>query len=950
METRRFSTEWRYFKRVISVGGDLEIRYVATNSCASILMRRESQDLLPNLHTAKGHDFVPQYPLAPSLKLPSLDDFQFGNYSLDGLSVPETIDTASSSDHGQVGEDEGNDREDIWAQPATFEDGPKTQTPRSWEGFYDRTHKEKLSYLSDAGPGVWEAFLRSSAITAEGTDGHKNHEEPVVVKQDAGLRSLFLLGMGLESVLFECPVQRPFRPRTKNWRLFGLSQEVMDSVGEEFGVVGANFLKMESFARQVCNDPAVSPTRVALAETMRTLVRRLEQHLIQSLPSRRSFLHLQSLFRRPGSILERLYALLQKTKSRTRDEDILDAVYDFALENEYSDPWFTHLAQEILTRVSTPWLDGVSALVGLRHKVLVKRGAIRSIEAAADAYAAGDLDCPDIVKSMPKFVSEEDREVTLQACHTLSLLEVHEENFLNSSTNLQPPVLEWGFSYPDIERIEAKVHQYERHINATLQGLNEARKVSNCVEANLVDTTTVNPFGTSKEQVEEDMFRSCDILDHDLQDECETDGQDSFHSAISNALLQQDTRGDLLDIPPPLSITSSLSFHPVLSCHSRYLSLCLLRTLFTQHKLPNHFTTLHLFHLFGSGTFTIRLTQALFSPNLLSTERNSGNRRPVAASAGAPGDIGLRLGSRTTWPPASSELRLALAGILTDSYRASSLSAPESLPDSEPPGSLSFAICPLSQPEIEACLDPHSLSALDFLHLSYTPPPALEPIVTAPSLDAYDQIFRLLLRTTRVLFASTSLQEATRSSRGERNSIPVALRRLRFESHVFVSASAAHFYAEVASLWTPFECAVRELASKLERPDALQVLGEWDSLHGLRSRHEGMLEQMRGALLLRHRQAKVMHALEEVWSLILADGSRTQGASGNQGDTKRYSNDASSKTDPSTAASRQLHNFRTKRKAFLDLYRSSRDKDAASDGHGMDGLLLRLQMSSWEPS
>ena len=72
------------------------------------------------------------------------------------------------------------------------------------------------------------------------------------------------------------------------------------------------------------------------------------------------------------------------------------------------------------------------------------------------------------------------------------------------------------------------------------------------------------------------------------------------------------------------------------------------------------------FHLLGDGVFVSRLTAALFDPEQASTERERGVMRSGTG-------MGLRLGSRGTWPPASSELRLALMGILGDCYQATQL-------------------------------------------------------------------------------------------------------------------------------------------------------------------------------------------------------------------------------------------------------------------------------------
>ncbi|KFY43748.1 hypothetical protein V495_03793, partial [Pseudogymnoascus sp. VKM F-4514 (FW-929)] len=194
------------------------------------------------------------------------------------------------------------------------------------------------------------------------------------------------------------------------------------------------------------------------------------------------------------------------------------------------------------------------------------------------------------------------------------------------------------------------------------------------------------------------------------------------------------------------------------------------------------------FSLLGSGVFASRLAHALFDPTLETAERQRGVARQ--------GVMGLRLGTRGkgrgsgetgSWPPGGSELRLVLAGVLGESYAAISPPRPNSRPGSAKlppapaaafgvavsaatyntpatlPGDLSFGVRSMTTAEMEACLDPSSLSALDFLRLVYKPPAPLDAVITPSCLFMYDRAFRALLRCLRVQFVMGELFRASKS-------------------------------------------------------------------------------------------------------------------------------------------------------------------------------------------
>jgi hypothetical protein len=196
------------------------------------------------------------------------------------------------------------------------------------------------------------------------------------------------------------------------------------------------------------------------------------------------------------------------------------------------------------------------------------------------------------------------------------------------------------------------------------------------------------------------------------------------------------------------------------------------------------------------------------------------------------------------------------------------------------PGDLSFGVRAMTTAEMEACLDPSSLSALDFLRLVYKPPAPLDAVITPSSLFMYDRAFRALLRCLGVQFVMGELFRASKSwgagGRGGRGEGGVGRRqartatRFRNEAQHFVNAICAHFESGISSSWALLDAKMAELQERLRRGGKGLEAGE--GVEGLRRYHERVLERMMGVLLLRGRQGVVRGVLEEVLGCVLLFG------------------------------------------------------------------------------
>ena len=460
-------------------------------------------------------------------------------------------------------------------------------------------------------------------------------------------------------------------------------------------------------------------------------------------------------------------------------------------------------------------------------------------------------------------------------------------------------MLDWSFSWDDIVDGLSKAAEHEesagllcdnawpRFIFASHHGATRDNAKGEVFD----------PYGKHKEQP------PLEIVSRELFDHTHTqlvDTQDHLDASILKALSDEIKEGRETAIPPTV-LLPSLSFIPLLITQERLASVSLLRSLFQRHQLRQHLSILHAFCLFGSGNFAVRLTDALLSPDMAPTESRRKQRRTSASvsepvSAGF-GGVGLRLGARSTWPPASSELRLALRSILEDAYREEFPLHSKKV--GEHPGSrasgyvdlsarLSFAIRPLpddSSTTIAAIRNPQSIKALDFLQVAYDVPALVETVITPRALETYDSAFANLLRLLRVFWASKYL---VRSDARDRDPKVVKFhaaakeQRTRIEAHDFAGVISAYCTTQIASIRAAFMDrlivverqtfesghAPASVRGAVERARGRPV-DSIANLHDLQELHEAMLRDVRSALLLRRRQKAVRAALDNVLQAVL---------------------------------------------------------------------------------
>ncbi|KAK5013775.1 hypothetical protein LTR39_003484, partial [Cryomyces antarcticus] len=437
---------------------------------------------------------------------------------------------------------------------------------------------------------------------------------------------------------------------------------------------------------------------------------------------------------------------------------------------------------------------------------------------------------------------------------------------------------------------------------------------------------------------------------------------DELHDIVLLSLSSNPSPGTTT-FAPPFSLVSALSFNPILHTQARLLNAALLRHFFQSCNFRHHLELQHRYHLFGDGVFATRLSNALFSPDLETAERHRGILRTG-------GSMGLRLGARQTWPPASSELRLALMGIIGDTYFASTrhdYNEDQSDRNRELPGGLSFSIRELSDAEIEKIMDPDGLHALDFLRLQYAPPKPLDAIITPASLQKYDTIFRFLLRLLRVHFVTTHLVRphplrGTHRTRTRHPNTSPTTTRFTLEAHHVVSALLAHFSTSgVTEPWTALSARLDAIERRLAHEDEAGQYGTrvTEGPDALGALHAAMLDTVFGALLLRGRQARARDALEALLDCVLAFAKSSQRQEHGDGRTVQQSG-----ADADIEAGALYKSFRAKLSLFVDTCKELGEKKGrgaadptslagtarakvGGEGGTIERLILALEMSEY---
>ncbi|KAF7113679.1 hypothetical protein CNMCM5793_003035 [Aspergillus hiratsukae] len=768
--------------------------------------------------------------------------------------------------------------------------------PRSWERYHDRSSLEPTSaYFSEAGAKGFDAAL------ALQHSGNGSKDAGRVARNDVFFNALFRLGLGWSSMFFRYNKQRKaFERVSDNIRISGVSLTVVNGLTEEILRCGTAMYNIRDFARRTRIKPKEFSARSAFASAAAVIIYTLEKQIINYFKEVSSLVQIMTLFQRCGELVGALSNMVEAVQKAASDAHVISAVIKKAAHFSRAFGSMENLFHELVARVIAPWLQYVEAWVGLRTETpaLVEMAAKSEGFVAVERYEgrAGSRSAKTATlqyhyrpEQMPTFIPAEQAELIFETGRSLRLLrQYHPQHPIANDAILRKdgPNLHCAGSWSDIERIQKKAQQYEAELRSEIlrysrgQHSEQVRKDKAIAEEHLQKSRSAGD-----DQATFDAFELFDI-----DDSKHTTGLLANESSLENDELaplfdtgtlerSRPIHPHTNDFRPEMISALYLSLAPLLSSQALLVDFSCLHLLFKEHKLRYHLTLQWRFQLLGDGFFASRLSHSLFDPEMESGERRSGVVRSGVHT-------GLRLGNRDTWPPASSELRLVLIGLLSDcnmDERLDNSSNAEFLRERELPGGLSFSIRDLTDDEIVKCKDPNAIEALDFLRLQYKPSAVLETIITQRSLDQYDRIFKHLLRLIRMVSVVKGLirdSTARSSLSGDTRNL---FQRFRIECQHFVLAVSDYcFHIGVGSTWQSFQDTLARIEHCLEHGDIDGVIEAAHSVSWLRRHHEDILDQMLFALFLSKRHAEAARLLEKIFGTILtfAPLSRLDGLDG----------------------------------------------------------------------
>jgi hypothetical protein len=756
----------------------------------------------------------------------------------------------------------------------------KTANYQTWDEFdNERTKEPPTAYITEAGPRLF-----NNAIAADYDPLHVGNTGNPVVEPKLYASSVLALGLGRSSVFFGWDEEKQsFTPTLSGMRISGHTTESLDGLLAVFKDCGNTIKFLQNFVDKVYFK-STSPGRIALAEAVSTLLTTIQTRLSESASSRKSLLQVQALFQPAHSILTCFRRLVVNVSATRSDESMLSTVFEEIQLLEHRAGGLRDVLIEVLSRVSRPWLEFTGEWLGLQREAglsLTKQGTGKSFVKVEDRNWIDEqgleLQERDFVldyDKVPSFIAADDARAMFEAGRSLRFLRAHHTEHPLTRADVvaltNPPSLEWKFSWQDIVNVETKALKFEKDLTTAVKRLS---KDTSPPDGSNPETSSSEPefqmdfFGKPEEDMQAHVLASIDTFNKPPKQNITPDRLSTVLNDYLNANSETSGNDDSI-FSPPISLIPMLSFNPIISAQARIVNGTCMRMFFNSHKLRDHLSLQRSFHLLGSGVFSSRLSHALFDPELESAERHRG----VARSGSI---MGLRLSGRETWPPASSELRLALMGVLTESYVPA-----QALDNSQAgvyidrhnslPGDLSFAVRDMSEDEIEKCMNADSIEALDFLCLSYKPPAPLEAVITPMILFKYDQLFKLLLRVIRMLYVVSALFRDATDRTSYWQGIDYVAQRFRIEANHFISSVSSYFFdSGIEATWRVFECKLDQIEERINADDDNVALGQNEGLDKLRDYHERVLDRIMFALLLRKRQQPVMQLLQEIFTLIL---------------------------------------------------------------------------------
>ncbi|KAJ5950586.1 uncharacterized protein N7479_008999 [Penicillium vulpinum] len=792
--------------------------------------------------------------------------------------INPSIDSESDATSDSPRDISGNEN-NIWSLDLLQEDQSQIPPQKSWERYQHKSFQEPVSvYFSESEAKGFDAVLEQQNNTKR--DGVPTR----MVRTDVFIRSLLRLGLGWNSALFHYDQRtKQFERDLKDIRVSGYSSLALENVIEYVVQCGTNMQRMRMFAQ----DPPAKCRELSafftLSSTIAVIIFNLEQQISDHSKNIASLLQIKALFHRCGDLIGALSAIVGAAHTAVSDAQIMSIVTERAAFFAQKFGWMDNLVHEIVIRVTRPWFKFIETWIGLRPE----DAALKESMASGKTFVR--LETHDTVKfktgparidhiyqadHMPSFIPADQALSVFESGRSLQLLKrshphhpLAQRDVLLRAGGLH---LHCATTWADIEKIQMKAQEYEWKLRAEIKkyhkgnaGLQDALStvITHRVDQN--PETEVTTVAFELFDIDDDKNASGPVTNHKAL------SKDDFKELLDKARgFETENTNEESYLGPELTYGLHLSLAPILSSQALLIDYSCLHLLFKEHRIRHHLNMQWRFQLLGEGSFVARLSHSLFDPEMESGERKAGKVRSGV-------DTGLRLGSRDTWPPASSELRLVLIGVLGDCYFGSANAEDDDKThiqkDNELPGGLSFGIRELTDEEIERCKNPNAIEALDFLRLQYTPPEVLESLITARSLNKYDRLFKHLLRLIRMVSAVKGLIRDSTARESLSEDIRDVYSKFRVDAQHFVLAVSDYcFHIGIGSIWQRFQDTLTKIEHCLNRGDIDGTIEAAHSVPRLRDYHEDILDQMLFALFLSKRHAHAAKLLESIFGTILS--------------------------------------------------------------------------------
>ncbi|KAK0354524.1 hypothetical protein LTR94_012135 [Friedmanniomyces endolithicus] len=756
--------------------------------------------------------------------------------SLELLDNPEPLDShRPASAEGKY----PDIQHDIWDLGLDDVEVPKLTQLYTWEAFEKTAvpNITRTAYISEAGSEAFDA-----ALSLE-----QRHKSTGVLPRDVSLRALCSLALGRSSIFFQWDeAKQSFIQTLSDTPAAGLSALASASVAAELMEYAAIYRKLQDFSSYDKPRAVASPVVVALQRSIASMLEAVEERNLAQMSSVRSILGLQAIVERPWQLLRLLCTLRDAVSDHTTDEAAISTLSDAVHAIVATGSDFADVLTAILTRACRPWLESMAVEVGLIHHLHASSQLANQPDIAGKTFDASvATDCTAELQD-DGLLTAEDRTLFNETRATVSLL----RSYLPHAVKYADGLVALSTTGPDKYKLPSPDDESQ-----------ERPQLSDPVS----DPQSGEPLS------EQDNWASYEAI-HNRMSEApsavRSNSGDTVYATAITTLAASDGVAPIhehgLDrehLQRPFDI-----LRPAIEAQACRMNRVLLQYLFKDCRLRKHLDLQRAFHLLDSGQFVSRLSTALFSAETQSAERRRG-MMPTAETMGL--RLGVKPGQR--WPPASSELRLTLAGLLSEVYYDNPATPKPAMAQDDLPGGLSFAIRKLPEAEIELVVaDAGSIYALDFLRLHYAAPPPLDSISTPSAMQKYDDAFRFLLRMVRAVYITARMGKNDTRKRHRPRETSTA--RFASEAHHVTTTLMSYFMdIGISAPWAELQASLDAAEEALEVDMPVTV-----GINALRDMHHRFLETVRDRLFLRKRQQAVRVAIEEVSTAVLSGAASLQ--------------------------------------------------------------------------